>query len=452
MKQDTKYPNFYHIIGAIDDIIKNDIDVNKLINNQHTYCVSAKIFSKLLTYDVMPYRLRNNKKDYLKKSTFIFTILDFTQYLDQLISIEKRTNRLFIPNRKLTEYFTFNYFDFYMKVLTDIGILKRELKTVNINGKEIKYYYNWNNEKNKHAIKEIESESCSYMICEDYFLDPILILKNKSITIFKDKTPERREDEKYISKKIKNTVKDVEIDYKKAIEILFELYKDDKKTLKTMLNRLFSLSVKRSLGYYEKSNRIYNSLIGMPSEIRDIMTYNDEYFHNIDVVNCGPLILVACIKQYGLEYDEIYYDLCKKGHIYEMFYDTKIEDDKLREEARDEAKLAFVTHILYGFNEKTKINKDFAKEFPKTFNSLKIIINDLESKNKKLAAYHQNIESDVFNKIETKKSKGQYPGYDAVYFTNVNDNVDIKNQITKNFAKYGIAPTLKLTINKKASD
>lgn len=444
----------FNIDYQIIPLVGLEPEINRVINNildtNQAYVMGLKCISNLLSLedDAFP----------IKKKLAIKNILDFTRALDYYSIMNKNESVVPISSTVFVKHFNRNHYSKYLFLLAYIGMIKRVEKTVILaGGREVKYYYN-NRADDKYGIKEIKSESCSYRISDDYFVSPVLVISNDMHGSLKDEVSKKIN----ISNKMKNTIRNVEINWVGAItDEIAE--KKPPLVLKTRLNVVLSLTGNRYIKSGVKSNRIYHSLSQLSKVSRKHLHVNGEKFNNIDIVNCQPLLLCAYLKSKNLKVDALYQKICQSGDLYELFYNkydkydknldivkNKEITEKQNRLRRDEAKTELYKCVFFDFKKNSTISLKFKKLFPETYESLVIAIKDLDKNELKMAGALQTIESNIFNSIVPRLSRYYFTLFDAVYFTNILDIVMIMRKIKDEFTKYDLVP--KITVNEQRDD
>src|SRR5690606_25756825 len=139
-------------------------------------------------------------------------------------------------------------------------------------------------------------------------------------------------------------------------------------------------------------------------------------FHNLDIVNCQPLLLVYYLKKNQLKTDISYQTDCEDGTFYERFSD--LTTSKTRDGVREQ----LYKSVFFKFNEKNPYNALFKELYPATHHSLSVIHSDTTTT---LASLLQNCEAEIFNSIKPKKSKNYFTLFDAIYYSDVSDTQQI---------------------------
>lgn len=366
------------------------------------HVIGLNTIAKFIAYDKYP--LKN-------KTIAIKNILDFLMEVDSIVRY-KKTTVITIHTDIIIKHFSANYYKAYMDVLKELRIINK-----------VPYADGSFYEKGEYAQQ--------YQLYSDYTNDELCIVLAQQYKGTKIVT-----DKQTYNKKLVKTISNVEIDYTGAINAEIKYYKDNGKTLNSLrvrLNTLFRLNHSRFLYTGFKVDRVYHSLTNISRISRKFLTINGEEFNDVDVKNCQPLLLCYLLFSKGLEVDANYKHDCEIGNLYENF--ITVDKD------RSQTKVEMYKNIYFAFKPNSDIAQAFKKLYPKTFASLEILSNEPEE----MACMLQNIEAEIFNGIVPNKSKDYYTLFDSVYFTDIEDCVQIIKEIKDRFNKYKIRPIM--TIN-----
>ena len=385
------------------------------IESAKTYVCGIATIAKFEMYRNYPIK---------NKDIAIKNILSFFTYIDYRLN-ENTINDIIhsvlpMSATKIIEFFSMTTYKDYMTILAELEILTA------VPYDDGKFY-------------EINNRTMQYRVHNTYIADdPCLVLflnDNPDLSLTADK---------YYNKKIKNTLHEIKIDYRLAIEDEITYHIENKtkfQALKFRIQKLISLNGPRYIKKGTKVDRIYHSLSNISKISRKylyIPLANNvkTYFNDIDVVNCQPLLLCALLKSVHLNSDLEYQYACQTGQFYESFMNVSLGL------TRTEIKIALYQCIFFAFKPNMPIAKKFKELYPNTYNSLEILNRDKETT---LAAKLQNLEAAIFNNIQPKKSKYYYTLFDSIYFTDIDDIVQLMIDIKEKFSKYDIMPML--TIN-----
>lgn len=237
-----------------------------------------------------------------------------------------------------------------------------------------------------------------------------------------------------LDKRYIKTIRSVELNLKNAIiDEINHCYREglDGNNLRKRISRIFYTGQKRFIKKGKIVDRIYHSFSNLSKVARKHFNIR---FHNIDIRNSQPLFLVAYFDKNGMYYDPNYKKDCEEGQFYERFAGYYAD--------RDELKRSVFKRIFFGFEENTIVNKVFKELYPKTWDHLKRISETQQT----LASRLQNLESELFNRIEPKKSTHYFTLFDSIYFNNIDDVDYIKNEITEFFNDLNIKVKLNIEI------
>lgn len=385
----------------------NDVDVIKEIEFDETDCcvIGLNTISKLLAYNNYPIK---------NKRIAIMNILLFLKDVDTIRHNNKDNNRTYekelgIPmsSEILIKHFTHNHYKKYMNILKELRIMSA------IPYRNNKFY-------------QIDEYTMQYRLFNDYTNDELCIV------LLKNDTPKFITDKKY-NTKMMNTIKKIEIDYQGAVLAEIKFHKENNTTpnsLRIRLNTILALNRKRFIFTGFTVDRIYHSLSNISKVSRKFLHINGQKFHDVDVKNCQPLLLCYLLKSRNMPLDENYQYDCERAHFYENFITAEMNRDKVKTE--------LYRTIFFDFKPYADMAKKFKELYPLTYNSLEIISKEKQE----LAGQLQNIEASIFNNLLPKKSKYFYTLFDSIYFTNIDDCIDIIKEIKNKFNEFNIKPVL----------
>lgn len=372
------------------------------IDNKNIFCTSLSLITQLTTRNDFPI---SNKR------IAIINILNFLRFIDcKLKETDSKNNTVPLSRRVLEQYFTRNTYKKYLLILKELRILSA------VPYSDSTFY--------------TVSEKCmQYRLHSDfvYATDICLVLFDNLRKI------EFTQEGEYNTKMIK-TIKEVKINYSVAIRAEIEHYihkTHDIDSLRKRLNTIFALSSKRFIKRGKKSDRVYHSFSNISRVSRPYLSFNDDDFNDIDIVNCQPLLLCYLLKKRGMGIDSEYIHDCTTGTIYERFVSESFD--------RDKVKVELYRCIFFDFKPKEEVNKKFKERYPKTWASLQVIDNEKDT----LASQLQNIEADIFNRIVPALSEGYFTLFDAVYFTDILDASSIAEYIVNRFKEFDLEVTIK---------
>lgn len=383
-------------------------DTNKINSTQFENfdcsVIGVNTMAKLLAYDKYPIK---------NKTIAVSNVLKFLRAVDFKVAKADKTV-VKINSKLIIQYLSRNAYKAYMDILKELRILSK-----------VPY-----DDGTFYSYGEVEYAQ-QYQLYNEYINDNelcIVLTNSGNIGMVVDC--------KNYNKKMVKTVRNVEIDYTGAVNAEIQHHKLNNTTINSLrvrLNVIFNLNSKRFLKKGFKVDRVYHSLTNISRVSRKFLTLNSEDFNDVDVKNCQPLLLCYLLLSKGLEVDAQYKHDCEIGNLYENF--ITVDKD------RSQTKVEMYKNIYFAFQPNSKIAQTFEKLYPKTFKSLEILSNEPEE----MACMLQNIEAEIFNGIVPNKSKGYYTLFDSVYFTDIEDCVQIIKEIKERFNKYQIKPIM--TIN-----
>lgn len=177
-----------------------------------------------------------------------------------------------------------------------------------------------------------------------------------------------------------------------------------------------------------KTNRLYNSITSLPSELKHFLRYRDIQLYYIDIKNCQPFMFLHYVLKNHEETEDIllYKELVCKGMLYEFMMNQlgrldlidvnfDIMTDKQIKEYKIERsifKINFFAKIFFSNeNRKFKERRVFEKHFP----TVSKIVSSLKSKHyADLAIELQKIEAKVILNGVIRKLAVQFPDKMAV--------------------------------------
>lgn len=385
-------------IVNIDNDIFNNKDISK-VNTRSIYCVDVKLITLLKTIDNYP------QKKYLS----IEKLLQFIQWFENNMNEENcmSVSALFLK-KKINKHYKR-----YMDILSDNKIIT---PIKNKSGK----YYQAGIETKKYRLLDTWTKDND--LCLVYFEN-----SDRNIEINIDDSIIDMNIDKRMITTITNKLK---IDYTSALKAEIINWQEKGFTtarLRKRLSKLFSSKDYRYIKKGYKVDRIYHSFSNISKISRN---YLNIPMCNIDLKNSQPLFLIAYLIENNMPYDISYKNDCESGEIYLNFYNTRKEDfSNDTDELRTNVKKAIYKNIFFGFNENSLYNKRFKELYPKVWSSLKSI----NESGATLAGILQNREASLFNNLKPKKSKYFFTLFDAIYYSDKNDTLDILDNINSLF-------------------
>lgn len=381
-------------------------------NFKDVYAVPLHVIAKMMSI-AMPIKNRN---------IAIKNILEFLKYADQMMDMSG-DSLLTLNSNTLNEYFSMKKRTAYLDILKDLKVMSAVPRD---NGK----FY------------EIRKCSTRYRFHNEYVFGELAI-----VLIDTDKEKSLTSDIK-IDKRFKQAIKLTEIDIQKAIPAEIDNCKDNNK-LRIRLNNLFDTKRDRYIKKGNNVDRIYHTLTKISRVSRKFQSIENMKYFNIDIVNCQPMLLCYYLKKQGLKIDDNYLQDCENGCVYERFlgitgsFTVKRNGFWNAEEItldRNEVKKQLYRSIYFNFDTRNLANKEFAKLYPTTYESLKNVSSDST-----IASVLQNIEAEIFNSLSPKDSKYFYTLFDAIYFTSESDKNKLVSDIQLKFAIYDLKPSIKVS-------
>lgn len=355
-----------------------------------------------------------NGREEFNNELAIRQICNFLNHLNQLI--KEYGTELNIDKNVFIKYFSSKTYHYFKTVLIDLGIISPVYnKKTYGNGQRILY-------DSRYGICKC------YQVCNTY-------LKQKDYTILffnkKEKVMKNIDINCKVDIKMVNTIINEELDYVKVFTEEIKYYNNTKEqsefALILRLSRALSLNKERWMKPGKLVSRIYHSFSGLSRVTRKCFK---TLFYCLDLKNSQPILLIHYLKSVGIEIDISYKEIVESGLFYEQFYFLKSEkidlNDKEKEKVRKDVKENLYKEIFFAFNIKGKYNKHFKQLYPKVWEALNTIHSD---KNKSLASILQNIEAEIFNNLQVKKSTKYFTLFDAIYFNNIKDKESLEKQI-----------------------
>jgi hypothetical protein len=388
-----------NIIPINNDLFSNK-DISK-VNTRSIYCIDLKLITLLMSIDNYP------QKKYLS----IEKLLQFIQWFETNMNDE---NSMSIPALSLKSRINKHY-KRYMDILSDNKIIT---PIKNNSGR----YYQTGIETKKYRLLDIWTKDND--LCLVYFES-----NDRNIDVYIDENLN-------IDKRMIYTVTNkLKIDYTSALKAEILNWQEKGFTtarLRKRLSKLFSSKDYRYIKKGYKVDRIYHSFSNISKISRE---YLNIPMCNIDLKNSQPLFLVAYIIENGKDYDISYKNDCESGEIYLNFYNVRKEDfSNDSDELRSNVKKAIYKNIFFGFNENSLYNKRFKQLYPRVWQYLK----DINDSGETLASILQNKEALLFNNLNPKKSKYYFTLFDAIYYSDKNDTINILDNINTFFSNLGI--------------
>ncbi|MFA9213051.1 MAG: hypothetical protein ACEQSR_04290 [Candidatus Methylacidiphilales bacterium] len=241
-----------------------------------------------------------------------------------------------------------------------------------------------------------------------------------------------------INTKYLKTIKNVTVDLKQAFKAEITNYVENNLLQKTLKIRLqFLLALVYNIRYIKKGKKVdryFHSISNLSKISRKFLTINNMKFHELDVSNCQPLLLVYYLKVNCHSFDEAYIQDCENATFYSKFFTKKPTAKDLKQ-----LKKGILSCVYFGFEENNKINKKFKVLYPLTHLALKYIHeNKIE-----LAVELQNLEAEVFNNLIPKESNHFFTIFDSINFDNIADKEDLTSQIEQKFKSLGLSVKVK---------
>lgn len=400
-----------NIIPINKDIFNNN-DISK-VKTKSIYCVDLNLISLLLNINEYPH----------KKNLSIEKILKFIQWFE--ISMDDNSS-LNLGWQYLKSNLDKNYKS-YMDILSYNKIIT---PVKNDSGK----YYQKGIETKRYRLLDKWTQNDDlclvYFDCDKRNVDVKIDDNINNLDI----------DKRYIY----TITSKLKIDYTSALKDEIINWQEKGFSTSRLRKRLSILFSSKDFRYIKKGykvNRVYHSF-------SNISKISRKHFNipmsNIDLKNSQPLFLVAYLIENNLPYDETYKTDCESGEIYEKFYNTRIEDFSTdSEQLRNRVKVSMYKNILFGFNENSLYNKKFKELYPKVWRCLK----DIKDSDDTLACILQNKEAELFNNLNPKRSKYFFTLFDAIYYSDENDTLDLLKDINKFFNNLGIKAQTETKIN-----
>lgn len=384
----------YKVIALDDKVIGKEIK-----KQTNIYCTGIDFLGNLLKLDKYPIA---NKRIAVKN------ILSFLAYVDESLK-KNNTTVVAIGQEILIKYFSRDKYVDYVNLLKNMEVMTAVPYE---NGT----FYNYVNK-----MKSKQFRIHTKFLNQDLALLVICAKNNIKAVI----------DGKFDKKMIKTIMK-IEVDLRAAIldEVANKRSNNSLRCRLSILLRLFNV---RWIKKGKNVDRIYHSLSNLSKISRKYIHIKGNYFHNIDIKNCQPLLLCYLLLKNGLEVDKSYMQDCEIGQLYERFINERT--------SRDETKVLLYKAIYFAFKPNRDIALKFKELYPATFKSLQVISSD----EIKMATKLQNLEASIFNKLAPQKSKNYFTLFDAIYFIDGNDILHLTKDIEDKFAAFGIKP--KLSIN-----
>lgn len=355
----------------------------------------------------------------------IINICDFLIYLNTQFD-KFDTSLLVIPQNIFIKYFNSNKESKYKEILKQLNILT-----------QVSYANGSGYDKDNGIAKQ-------YRIHNDYLNQKefsLLILENKlHIKLYNIETE--------MNDVMLDTILIEELDYEQVFlkEIAYhKLNETTNFSLFIRLSRALLITKERYAKKGKKVNRIFHSFSNLSKVTRKCFKTK---YNNIDLVNSQPMLLVAYLMKNKIEFEKKYQTICEDGKFYELFYDlycndiSKLDKNEL-EQLRKLVKTKCYESLFFDFRENFKINKRFNELFPILWLHLK----EIDKSNISLASILQNIEADIFNNLTIKYSTKMFTMFDAIYFNNKKDLLNLSNQIIKYGKQINVNFKIKIELN-----
>lgn len=216
----------------------------------------------------------------------------------------------------------------------------------------------------------------------------------------------------------------------------------------TQRNKLFAENVinilrftnKRYIKKGDNIDRVFNSYCGLSNRARKFVQFNNQYFIELDIKNCMPLLVAATLLQQDYSIDKKYIDAVQDGTFYRSIQDKAKELGIITEKVyqsdgsaeefdfadMDDVKRLVCSSVLY-YSKSIKQSKTtmiFENLYPKTYKSLsKLFIN-----NNKPAGYFFNLEASIV--LNIVPNCPYFTVHDAIYVLDNKEALKVKEQLT----------------------
>jgi hypothetical protein len=390
------------VIKIEDNVFTHKKSSIKGLNKSNLYCIDLELIELL------------NRLEYpIKKEFAIERMVKFIQYF--ISNMDNYTMN--INSDILIDIFTRDHYKKYITLLSDNNIIQC---IRNENGQ----YYTIGEKSKRYSLYG------KWRDCNDL----CLVMFDKKISL--NKIINENIKELNLDNRMINTViNKLSVDYESAIKAEIDYYINSGSSLSNLrkrINRLLETKIKRYIKKGYKVHRVYHSFSNLSRVSREYLNIK---MNNIDLKNSQPLLLVSYLKENGYDIDLNYQKDCEEGNFYEQFYHTVKEDANDDKDIwRNNVKIGLYKSIYFNFNDKSPYNKRFMELYPSTYTSIKFI-NDREEN---LACLLQNREAELFNNLKLKSSKYYFTLFDAIYFDDKKDILDILEQINDFFKRNGI--------------
>lgn len=212
-------------------------------------------------------------------------------------------------------------------------------------------------------------------------------------------------------------------------------------------NKLFAENVIKILRftnkrYIKKGNnidRVFNSFCELSSRSRKFVQMNNQYFIELDIKNCMPLLVAATILKNKLAIDKNYVEAVENGTFYKSIQEKAnelgIETETIYQKDKtfdvynftdlDDVKRLVCSSVLYYSKtiNQSKTTQIFEKLYPKTYKSLNQIFKDTN----KPAGYFFNLEANIV--LNIVPNCHYYTVHDAIYVIDNVQALKVKEQL-----------------------
>lgn len=416
-----------------DKDILNDKITNLNINYER---------SNLWIFDVNYISNLYNDDQFINKRIYLTNILNFIVNKLEYLNTNGygRGSEFILTQKELVNTFTRKSYKKYIEILISNGILS-PIKYI-----PGEYYYSKKlGQPRKFKFNE------KFLKANDLAL--LLIQRNENKGIRMDIDPELEATLNEHDPRIVSSMKELKIDLEGSMAAEIENYYKGNNSVESLISRLNIIFKFMNSRYIKKgivSNRHYTSITGLSRISREFLIPR---MHEIDLANSQPSIIANMFIQNGLNFDTNFITDTEDGILYQRFY--KLYDKKVKdiEEIRKKTKQSFYKNILFGFNERSIINKQFKEIYPKTWDYIKSIGKDNIKKifsrdendrifisnqdeiknNKNLAGILQQSEAAIFLNLRPTKSKIYATIHDSIIVSDITDIPELQETIKSKF-------------------
>lgn len=411
-----------------------DVLINKITNLNINYDKS-----NLWLFDIHYLTKLYMVDDFKNKRVYLTNILNFI--VDRLNHQKMKSNisDVFELRRKeLVKIFSSKTYRTYMRILVETGIL------IPVKYKCGNYFIH-----NEYKPRQFRF-SKDFLNANEIALLMISSNENKKRKLIIDPLLERRLNDQ--DPRIISSMNRFKIDTEGSIKAEIEHYYKEDNSVNSLINRIntiFRFMDKRTIKEGNKSGRLYTSITELSRVSREFLIPK---MYEIDLSNSQPAILSNIFIENNMDFDPNFILDTENGLLYQRFYGLYI--DKINHSnIRDITKRNLYKNILFGFNERSIINKKFKELYPITWEYIKSIgkdnvkkiygkkenggfgvLNEDEVKNNKnLASILQRKESDIFLNLRPKKSKFYATIHDSILVDYIGDIPQLKEDIKEKF-------------------